>query len=164
MRTTQKLLAVASLLGAFASANYAATISGTVKSPEGQPSEGAFVQAQNTKTRMTFIVLTDAQGRYRIENLPAGGYTVQARATGFRADAQSGVSLTADQNAAYDFALQKTAEITPLLRRQRQVVPAVLRLPRIPNAHGLSPSRCRRLAGSRSVHARCHALQPGLAL
>ena len=33
----------------------AATITGTVKSPDGTPFEGAFVQAQNAKTRMTFM-------------------------------------------------------------------------------------------------------------
>ncbi len=109
MRIAQKLLAVASLIGALASASYAATITGTVKSPDGEPFEAAFVQAQNTKTRMTFIGLTDAQGRYRVENLTAGDYSVQARSTGLRADTQSGVSLTADQNTSYDFVLQTSA-------------------------------------------------------
>jgi virginiamycin B lyase len=39
--------------------------------------------------------------------LPAGDYRVTIRAVGFSADARSGVSLTADQNASFDFALAK---------------------------------------------------------
>ena len=45
------------------------------------------------------------QGRYRLEKLPAGEYRVQINATGYRADPRAGVSLTADQNASFDFAL-----------------------------------------------------------
>jgi Carboxypeptidase regulatory-like domain len=50
----------------------AATVTGTVKSPDGTPFRGAFVQAQNTTTRVLVSVLTDKNGRYQIENLPAG--------------------------------------------------------------------------------------------
>jgi len=84
---------------------YGATVSGTVKGPDGAPVEGAFVQAQNTKTKMSFFVLSDRQGHYRVEKLPAGDYRVQIKATGLRADPKSGVTLTADQSVALDFAL-----------------------------------------------------------
>ena len=63
-----------------------ATVTGTVKGPDGAPFQGAFVEAQNTKTKMTLIVLSDSQGHYRIEKLPAGDYRVQIDATGYRAD------------------------------------------------------------------------------
>jgi len=88
-------------------AGYAATITGTVKGPDGAPVEGVFVQAQNTKTRMWFIVLTDSQGRYRVEKVPAGDYTLSTKVTGFRSDPRAGVTLAADQDASIDFALQK---------------------------------------------------------
>ena len=81
-------------------------VSGTVKGPDGAPVEGAFVQAQNTKTKMSFFVLSDHEGHYRVEKLPAGEYRVQVKATGLRADPKSGVALTADQSVALDFALQ----------------------------------------------------------
>jgi virginiamycin B lyase len=84
-----------------------ATLSGTVKGPNGATFQGAFVEAQNTKSRITVAVLSDTQGRYRIERLPAGEYRLQIRAVGFRTDPQTGVKLTGDQNASYDFALQK---------------------------------------------------------
>jgi hypothetical protein len=85
----------------------AATVTGSVKSPDGTPFRGAFVQAQNTSTRVLVSVLTDKDGRYRIENLPAGKCQVQVKAVGYRTDPRTGVSLTAEQSASYDFALQQ---------------------------------------------------------
>ena len=82
-------------------------MTGTVKSPDGTPFRGAFVQAQNTGTRVLVSVLTDKDGRYRIDNLPAGKYQVQVKAVGYRAEPRNDVSLTAEQNASYDFALQQ---------------------------------------------------------
>src|SRR6266852_6647126 len=85
----------------------AATVTGSVKSPDGTAFRGAFVQAQNTGTRVLVSVLTDKDGRYRIENLPAGKYQVQVKAVGYRTDPRTDVSLAAEQNASYDFALQQ---------------------------------------------------------
>jgi virginiamycin B lyase len=85
--------------------SYGAEISGAVKGPDGAPVEGVFVQAQNAKTKISFFVLTDHQGRYRAEKLPAGDYSVQIKAAGFRADPRSGVTLASDQNASLDFTL-----------------------------------------------------------
>src|SRR5215813_10514606 len=100
-------LAVAGLVVASMSAADAATVTGTVTGPEGAPFRGAFVQARNAKTRIMVSVLSDNQGRYRIENLPAGDYRLQIRAPGFKADAKNGVALAADQALTQDFALQK---------------------------------------------------------
>jgi hypothetical protein len=58
MRRQSKLLALISLVIFFGSACYGATLTGTVKGPDGAPFEGVFVQARNATTRMTFIVLT----------------------------------------------------------------------------------------------------------
>ena len=85
----------------------AATITGTVTGPDGAPFRGAFVQASHAGLKMTVSVLSDNQGRYVVENLPAGDYRVQVRSVGHKADIKAGVKLDADQNAAYDFALQK---------------------------------------------------------
>src|SRR5271169_5067774 len=86
-----------------------ATITGTVNGADGAPFQGAFVEAQNAKTKITVIVLSDRQGRYWIPDLHAGDYRVQIRAVGYRADPRSGVTLAAEQNASFDFALQKSA-------------------------------------------------------
>src|SRR5215813_9427363 len=91
------------------SAAGAATITGMVKAPDGAPFKGAFVQARNEKTKIMVSVLTDQQGRYRVENLPAGDYRLQVRAVGFDVSPRTGLTFTADQNASYDFALAKGA-------------------------------------------------------
>ena len=83
-----------------------ADVTGTVKGPDSAPFQGAFVEAQNAKTKITVIVLSGSQGRYRIENLQAGEYRLQVRATGYRTDPRTGVNLTANQSTSSDFVLQ----------------------------------------------------------
>jgi virginiamycin B lyase len=108
MRNPARNLAlVVGLIVLSSSYAFGATVTGTVKGPGGSPFEGAFVQAVNAQTRVMVSVLADKQGRYRIENLPAGEYQVRVRAVGFTVDPRSAVTLAADQNASLDFALQK---------------------------------------------------------
>ena len=107
MRSAGAIVYSAVLVAVLASSTYGATITGSVRGPDGAPFEGAFVQAQNTKTKIMVSVLSREQGRFRVENLPAGDYRVQIRAVGYRAEPRGGVSLTADQNVSFDFALQK---------------------------------------------------------
>jgi virginiamycin B lyase len=85
---------------------YGATVTGTVKGPDGAPFKGAFVGAQNKKTRITVTVLSDKDGRYHVENLPAGDYTLRIRAVGYKTDPRDGVTLTDTQKASFDWALQ----------------------------------------------------------
>ena len=96
-------LAVISL----ASAALAATITGNVQGPDGKPFMGAFVVAENTQNKMTVSVLSNAQGRYHIGNLPAATYTVQISAVGYKGDPRTDVRLSDGQKASFDFALQK---------------------------------------------------------
>ena len=107
MKAASKYLGLLVALAFLSPAVRAATVNGNVKGPDGAPFRGAFVQAQNTSTRVLVSVLTDRDGHYRIENLPAGKYQLQIRAVGYRTDPRTDVSLAADQNASYDFALQK---------------------------------------------------------
>ena len=74
------------LLAISAHAAPGGVISGTVKGEDGSPFRAAFVRAQNVKTKMVMMVLSDTQGQYRTENLPAGTYEVWATSTGFRSD------------------------------------------------------------------------------
>src|SRR5436853_1692516 len=99
------------ILGSFALSTCladAASITGTVKGPDGQAFRGAFVQARNAKTKITVSVLSDNQGNYRVPDLGPGDYRVSIRAPGFSAAPRSDVKLSADQSAAYDFALAKS--------------------------------------------------------
>jgi streptogramin lyase len=84
----------------------AASITGTVKGPDGAPVRAAFVQARHGKLKMTVSVLTDGAGRYAVENLPAGEYRLSVRQIGAKAEPKSGIALAADATASHDFALQ----------------------------------------------------------
>src|SRR5258707_6874762 len=90
-----------------ASFAYGAEVTGTVKGPDGALFQGAFVQARNTKTKITVSVLSRKDGQYRIPNLPAGDYELRIRAVGYQAQPRTGLNLTADQSASFEFALQK---------------------------------------------------------
>ena len=88
------------------SAAQAETITGTVKDANGAPVRGAFVKARSdAKSKITISVLSDSQGRYRIENVSPGGYQVQATATGYRNDPAVEVSVAPGRGATRDFAL-----------------------------------------------------------
>src|SRR6266853_5362734 len=84
-----------------------ATISGLVKDASGAPFRGAFVHAQNVQSKITVNVLSDNQGRYRIQNLPPGEYQIRVTAAGYKSDPRSGVKLAAGDNSMLDFALQQ---------------------------------------------------------
>lgn len=105
MRFSRKAVFSAALLALPA---FGATITGTVKGPDGKPFMAAFVIAENAQNKMTVNVLSDEHGRYYIGNLPAANYVVRIRAIGYKSDPRNGVQLTADQKASFDFALQKT--------------------------------------------------------
>ena len=107
MRSLTKALAVFSLLAVSASLGWAASITGTVKGPDGTPFKGAFVEATNSSSRMLYAVLSHKDGHYTLENLPAGDYRLSIRTTGFKAEPKGGISLTASQKLDQDFALEK---------------------------------------------------------
>ena len=109
MRSAGKMVSLLIWAASLASTAPGATITGTVKGPDGSPFQGAFVQAQNpnTQSRNTVSVLSDKQGRYRLENLPAGQFRLQIRAIGYKAEPRTGVKLAADQSVSFDWALQK---------------------------------------------------------
>ena len=83
------------------------TISGTVRNSTGAPFQGAFVRARNVKTKTTVNVLSDKQGRFRVQNLPPGDYEIRGTAIGYKDDVRSGVKVTGGQAQSMDFALQK---------------------------------------------------------
>ena len=106
----KSLLRILGLVLLFASFSYGAsdgTISGIVKGPDGSPFKGAFVRAQNEKSKVTVSVLSDKQGEYRIPNLKAGKYQVRVTAVGYRSDPRTGVAVDGAQPVSLDFAMVK---------------------------------------------------------
>jgi virginiamycin B lyase len=128
-----KVLGSVALTACLASAAWGATVTGSVTGPDGKPFMGAFVVAENAQNKMTVNVLSDQQGRYHIERLPAATYTVKITAIGYQSDPRTGVQLTDDQKTSFDFALQKSmvrwGDLTTYQGRQL--------LPKTPN-HDLS--------------------------
>src|SRR3984893_7818668 len=102
---------VAFLVAPFGYAASGGTISGGITGPDGAPFRAAFVRAQNVKTKMTMMVLSDNRGKYSTEKLPAGTYEVWATATGYRSDPakRANVTLQEDQIATVDLTMQKTS-------------------------------------------------------
>lgn len=91
-----KALLLLVLLAGFPRAGLAqAAVAGSVTDPSDTPIPGVLVEASSPalieKARAAF---TDGSGRYRIEDLRPGVYTVSFRLAGWRPYQQSGVELT----------------------------------------------------------------------
>jgi hypothetical protein len=95
MNPRNTCLTLMTMVACASSVSFGATISGTVKGPEGAALKGVFVEAQNDKTNTTFMVLSDGQGYYRIEKLPAGDYQLSTKFTGYESGPLEGVKLAA---------------------------------------------------------------------
>jgi virginiamycin B lyase len=86
-------------------------ISGTVKGEDGSPFRAAFVRAQNVKTKMLMMVLTDTHGQYRTDSLPAGTYEVWATSIGYRSDPsrRTGMTVEDGKTTPASFTMKKGA-------------------------------------------------------
>ena len=137
----------------------AATISGTVAGPDGAAFRGAFVQARNAKSKIVVSVLSDRDGKYRVENLPAGEYRLQIKAPGYKSDPKSGVNLTADQSrrarlqaAERDGALERHLHVagheTPAGGARPATCSSSIAWPATASSRAWLPSRATRTAGA----------------
>lgn len=107
MRKLTGLLGLSVSFFGLASIAQAASIAGSVKGPDGSPFRGAFVAAQNLKTKISVTVLTQTNGRFTIRNLPAGDYEVRVKSVGYTNNEASRIALAGDQTGSKDFALAK---------------------------------------------------------
>ena len=82
-----------------------ATILGTVTDPSGAAVPEANAQAKNTETGLIQSVTSDAQGRYRIVDLPIGTYDVQVQKMGFELVVHKGVELSIGSQVVVDVSL-----------------------------------------------------------
>ena len=178
MPIAHEILAVLPLTALMSATALGASITGTITGPDGRPFMGAFVAAENPQSRMTVNVLSDAQGRYRISNLPGATYTVRIEVVGYTSEPRGSVALAVDATASLDFALKKTqvrwSDLSTYQGRQllpktkdhdlsykdsffHQLLPV---LPLLPEADGDAIARSRRLAYARALHERYHAGRP----
>jgi hypothetical protein len=81
-------------------------ISGTVEGADGAPLPGVTVEATNTETGLVQVAVTDAEGFYRILNLPTGTYKVSASLDGFATATADNVRLLLGSTPTINFTLQ----------------------------------------------------------
>src|SRR5712671_6643404 len=94
-------------------ADFDGRVAGVVKSASGQALSGAYVKLINSERRLTFMLVSQAQGRYEMNNLPPGDYTVQGIGNGFQSKLTP-VALTPGAPATADVSLtDKQGDVVP---------------------------------------------------
>jgi virginiamycin B lyase len=94
-------------------ADFAGSVQGVVKSASGEALSGAYVKLINAERRLTFMLVSQAQGRYTMNHLPPGEYTVQGVGNGFQSKPAQ-VTLTAGAPATADVSLtDKQGDVIP---------------------------------------------------
>ena len=83
-------------------------ISGTVEGTDKAPLPGVTVEATNKDTGLKLLSVTDAQGVYRILNLPTGTYSVAASLDGFATATAPNVRLLLGSTPTINFTLQSS--------------------------------------------------------
>jgi virginiamycin B lyase len=132
-------------------AEFAGSVQGVIKSASGQALPGAYVKLINPERRLTFMLVSQAQGRYTMNNLPPGDYTVQGIGNGFQSQ-PTPVTLTAGKPATADVSLtDKQADVVPngWIRRPGRVAGNEL-------DHELPPPNLPAGEGKAIVEAKCN--------
>ena len=73
------------------------TLTGVVQDASGQPVAGALVKVKNSDAGLTFMVVSQAQGRFITPILPPGSYMVQGFGGGYQSSQSGPVELSEDQ-------------------------------------------------------------------
>lgn len=90
------------------------SIVGTITDTNAAFVPGASVDALNTTTNAKLSGTTDTNGRYALNNLPTGQYTIQVMAKGFSPCKRDGVTVEAGRPTSMDIALQAAGQPAPL--------------------------------------------------
>ena len=80
-------------------------VQGVVKDASGAPVSGAVVKLKNEERRLTFLVISQAQGRYTSGNVPAGRYVMQGIGGDMQSAMSSPVDVAASRPATVDLSL-----------------------------------------------------------
>lgn len=108
-------LSMLMLLGGFLHAQVTTSnLSGTVKSPAGEPLRGASVTATHTPTGTVYTGVTRANGRYDFANVnPGGPYKIEVTFVGLEKVVKEGIMLSLGETNVQDFDMSdKTQELS----------------------------------------------------
>src|SRR6266849_2893497 len=112
LRNVTRSLAVGIAMGAVLiaapsvrAADERGAVQGVVNDASGQPVAGAFVKLKNAERRLTFLVVSQTQGRFEAKDLPIGKYTVQGVGAGYESEWFQNVSVTTGESAKVGLAL-----------------------------------------------------------
>src|SRR6478609_7120561 len=81
-------------------------IEGKITDPKGAGIPSAVVTVFNPATKQEFPATTDPQGRYKVEGLPAGTYTIRVIAKGFSEGRRDEVKVAEDSASTIDMRLE----------------------------------------------------------
>jgi virginiamycin B lyase len=81
------------------------TVEGVVQDASGKPVTGAFVKLKNNDRHLEFMVISQAQGRYTVSNLPAGQYVVQGVGGGYQSNPSAPLDVAEGKTAKLDLSL-----------------------------------------------------------
>jgi Carboxypeptidase regulatory-like domain len=103
------MIAALLLFAALASPPGPAKLAGTVTDPSGASIPAAAVTVTGPQSTVR-VAQTDTQGRYALEGLPSGTYTVRATAKGFALFERTGLELSAGATVRLDIGMIVTLE------------------------------------------------------
>jgi virginiamycin B lyase len=140
------LIAVLLTMAFGASTLQAANLTGVVRDTSGKPVEGALVKVSGTDTGLSYLVVSQTQGRYSTPKLLLGSYTVQAFGGRYQSDSAGLVEVSNDQQVEADRILN-TARVIP---------PPALRLANADYAQLMPEGEAKQLIVATCI--RCHGL------
>src|SRR6185295_4549923 len=81
-------------------------IEGKITDPKGAAIPNAAVTVTNDVTKQEFTATSDSQGKYKVEGLPAGIYTVRVAVKGFNEGQRTEVKVADDSAATVDVRME----------------------------------------------------------
>src|SRR5437762_12086467 len=83
-------------------------LQGVIKDASGAPVSGAFVKLKNAERRLTFMVISQAQGRYSVNSLPSGKSVVPGSGGDYQSEPSAPVDVAAKRPATVGLSLAAT--------------------------------------------------------
>jgi Carboxypeptidase regulatory-like domain len=98
--STALLLAIAACSALFAQAPGTGAISGVVFDPSGRVVANAAITATDESTHASRVVLSEAQGVFRVTLLPPGRYTISVKSSGFAEQISKSIPVTVSETTS----------------------------------------------------------------